>query len=154
MYHKNDTCPARGQTCKACNKKNHYARCCRSTKRQTGGQNAQPERINQVQTMPDLEDSSLEGSSSDEFSDEYVYTVNGSSTSDTPSTTPQIDIKVQNAMVKFLIDLGVTVNLTDEEHGAKFRNVTRALCYKTQPRVLTLMDQINHSNLKVSSQPQ
>ena len=51
--------------------------------------------------MSDLVDSSLEDSSSDEFSDEYVYTVNGSSTPDTPSTAPQVDIKVQNTMVKF-----------------------------------------------------
>ena len=91
LYHKNGTCPARGQTCKACNRKNHYARCCRSIKTQTK-QNAQPGRINQVQTVPDLEDSSQEDS--DELSDEYVYTVNGASTSDTPSTTPQVDIQV------------------------------------------------------------
>ena len=66
-YHRNGTCPARGQTCKACHKKNHYARCCRGTKTQTGKQNAQRGRINQVQTMPDIEDSSLEDNSSDEF---------------------------------------------------------------------------------------
>ena len=91
--------PARGQTSKACQKKNQYARCCRSTKTQTRKQNAQSGRINQVQT--DLEDSSLEDNSSDEFSDEYVYTVNGSSTSNTPSTTPQADVKIQNTMINF-----------------------------------------------------
>ena len=119
-YHKNDTCPARRQTCKACNKKNHYARCCRSIKTQTK-QNAQPGRINQVQTVPDLEDSSQEDSSSDELSDEYVYTVNGASNSDTPSTTPQVDIKVQNTMIQFLIDSGATVNLIDEETWSKIQ---------------------------------
>ena len=74
-----------------------------------------------MQTVPDLEDSSLEDSNSDELSDEYVYTVNGSSTSDTLSTTPQVDIKAQNTMIKFLIDLGVTVNLIDEEAWSKIQ---------------------------------
>ena len=69
--------------------------------------------------MPDLEDSSQENSSSDELSDEYVYTVNGASSSDTPSTTPQVDIKVQNIMIKFLIDSGATLNLIDEEAWSK-----------------------------------
>ena len=103
LYHKNGTCPAKGQTCKACNKKNHYAHTCRSINTQTK-QNAQPGRSNRVQTVPDLEDSSLEDSSSDELPDEYVYTVNGTSNSDTPSTTPQGDFEVQNTMIKFLID--------------------------------------------------
>ena len=71
-HHKNGTCPARGQTCKACNKKNQYARCCRSIKTQTK-QTAQPGRINQVQTVPDLVDSSQEDSSSDELSDECLH---------------------------------------------------------------------------------
>ena len=90
-------------------------------------QNAQPGRINQVQTVPDLEDSSLEDSSSDELSDEYVYTVNGSSTSDTHSTTPQSDIKVQNTMIKFLIDSGATVNLTDEEAWSKIQKHNKSI---------------------------
>ena len=120
LYYKNGTCLARGQTCKACNKKNHHAHCCCSIKTQTK-QNAQPGRINQVQAVPDLEDSSLEDSSSDELSDEYVYTVNGANNSDTPSTTPQVDIKVQNTMIKFLIDSGVTVNLIDEEAWGKIQ---------------------------------
>ena len=93
---------------------------------QTGKQNAQPGRINQVQTMPDLEDSSLEDSSSDEFSDEYVCTVNGSDTSDTPSTTPQVDINVQNTMIKFLIDSGVTVNLIDDEAWSKIQKCNKS----------------------------
>ena len=125
-YHKNGTCLARGQTCKACNKKNHYAHCCHSVKMQTK-QNAQPGRINQVQTVPDLEDSSLEDSSSDELSDEYVYTVNGASNSDTPSTTPQVDIKVQNTMIQFLIGSGVTVNLIDEEAWSKIRKRNKSI---------------------------
>ena len=77
--------------------------------------------------MPDLEDSSLEDSSSDELSDEHVYTVNGSSTSDTPSTTPQVDIKVQNTMIKFLIDSGVTVNLIDEEAWSKIQKHNKSI---------------------------
>ena len=125
-YHKNGTCPARGQACKACNKKNHYARCCRSIKTQTK-QNAQPDRINQVQTVPDLEDSSQEDSSSDELSDEYVYTVNDDSNSDTPSTTPKVDIKVQNTMIKFLIDSGATVNLIDEEAWSKIQKRNKSI---------------------------
>ena len=125
-YHKNGNCPARGQTCKACHKKNHYARCCRSIKTQTK-QNAQPGRINQVQTVPDLEDSSQEDSSSDELSDEYVYTVNGASNSDTPNTTPQVDIKVQNTMIKFLIDSGATVNLIDEEAWSKIQKRNKSI---------------------------
>ena len=102
------------------------ARYCRSIKMQTK-HNAQPGRINQVQTVPDLEDSSLEDSSSDELSDEYVYTVNGASTSDTPSTTPLSDIKVQNTMIKFFIDSGATVNLIDEEAWSKIQKRSKSI---------------------------
>ena len=78
--------------------------------------------------MPHLEDSSLEDSSSDELSDEYVvYTVNGSSTSDIPCTTPQIDIKVQNTMIKFFIDSGATVNLIDEESWCKIQKRNKSI---------------------------
>ena len=125
-YHKNGTCLARGQTCKACHKKNHYARCCRSIKTQAK-QNAQPGRINQVQTVPDLEDSSQEDGSSDELSYEYVYTVNGASNSDTPNTTPQVDIIVQNTMIKFLIDSGATVSLIDEEAWSKIQKCNKSI---------------------------
>ena len=39
--HRNSLCPARGQTCRKCDKLNHYARVCRSARVQVPNNRAQ-----------------------------------------------------------------------------------------------------------------
>ena len=92
-------CPAQGQTCHACGKSNHYARCCLS-KRNTKTRHSHANTVG-LKQYPEPSDSE----------DEYIFVVSPIGTKD---RLPHGNVSIQGNVIKVMIDSGARVNLLDE----------------------------------------
>ena len=105
-----DACPASGQTCSACSKTGHFAKCCLSKPRQAP-------RRREVREITEAEKPEPYLSDTDE---EFIYSINASSIQQ-PETITQI----ANIPVKVIIDTGSSVNLLNNSifHKIKRHNL-------------------------------
>ena len=94
--HQNGTCPAKGQTCRKCNKLNHFARKCRSTEKH-------PTRAPQTKDVRPLD--VTENNSSDSEMECYALETKPK------LSKPQINIRVNGHVINFLIDTGSSINV-------------------------------------------
>lgn len=116
--HVDSPCPARGKSCRNCDRLGHFAKVCRST-------TTMPSRHRNKQTVRNIDQDSA--SSSD--SDEWLYTLHKGQQkpTKTPSTIhrvnlPQAKIKINNVNFKLMIDTGASINVLDENTFTKLQN--------------------------------
>ena len=91
---KKEECPALGKTCAKCHGRNHFARCCRGTKKKS---------IKTVSEDPENQDSSSET--------ESVDIVEEIHTSKDDKSTLYTEMLLNGESLKFQIDSGATVNV-------------------------------------------
>ena len=89
--HRNGECPAQGQTCRKCNKPNHFAAQCRSKSTITR---------KSTQVRP------LDVDNSDSDDSNYCYAVATSNTKH-----PTANVRISGQKVKFTIDTGSSINV-------------------------------------------
>jgi transposase InsO family protein len=88
---KRESCPALGQTCSACNKPNHFAKCCRAN-------NKGNDMINQIE--------SIEAESKEDQA--YIFSIG-------QGEIPTTIVKMNGVELSFNIDTGAAINILDEE---------------------------------------
>ena len=98
---------AKGKTCHACNKQNHFSKVCRSKYASSGQKPASREHVNTTKT------NFREGDRSS--SDEYVYTVS-EQISVVTSNRPEVKIKINSVPIPVLVDSGPSVNVLARHH--------------------------------------
>ena len=113
---KEKPCPAKGKTCRACNKLNHFAKYCRTTAKPCRA--AQTNNMNNVFVQPGSSQSHHDSSSSD---DEYSFAVQSQSVNttrekgaDAQSKLPRTTVKFGTTEIRMLIDSGASVNIIDK----------------------------------------
>jgi hypothetical protein len=113
------SCPAYGQTCLACNRKNHLARCCRS-KPPIGPLMSSPPRRdhNSPRRLPARQRPSSQPRRAVSFAEinkSYpTVPLNVDAINDNSEMYPEADISIQGKTFKFLIDTGAPINILDE----------------------------------------
>lgn len=125
--HISSPCPARGKSCRNCNRVGHFAKVCRSTTTPSHGHRNE----NTVRNVRHFENSS----SSD--SDEYLYTVQTRQNEQQESmpaqpniayriNLPHAKIKINNVDFKLMIDTGASINVLDENDFIKLQQTGKA----------------------------
>ena len=99
-------CPAKGKDCRACGKRGHFARVCRTNPPISKSVNAVAESLDKNQPNDD---------EVEEY--EYVYTVDES-----PNCPPTCLIEIEGQRFNLMIDTGASVNLIDE---TTYRKINR-----------------------------
>lgn len=109
---KEKPCPAKGKTCRACNKQNHFAKHCKTTKR------LQATSKNNVNNVLYKQSPQSDVSSSD---DEYLFTVQQQpvnstkeGSTDAQNKLPKTTVKFGTIEIRMLIDSGASVNIIDK----------------------------------------
>ncbi len=136
--HRDSPCPAKGQTCRKCNKQNHYARVCRSSvplsrrpvntrPRFTRRDNFNPQNIQHIGHQ-EIHYSNTSSSSSE---DEHLYTCVDSKTTKMPSTK----VKINNVHVRMIIDTGASTNIIDENTFALINKRNPTLLKRTRTKL-------------------
>ena len=93
-------CPAKDKDCKACGKRGHFARVCRTN----------PPKPKPVNAITQSLDKNLPNSEEvEEYEYEYVYAVNNS-----PNCPPTCLVEIEGERLSIMIDSGASVNLIDE----------------------------------------
>ncbi len=111
-YPHTSVCPAKGKTCKACGKDNHFAKYCRSKQK-----SFQP--INPLETAPDQGQPSDSESSSDSH---YCYSTEHQNPVP-KSTQPKANIFIEGQRIPMTVDTGATINVIDWETFKKINSV-------------------------------
>ncbi|CAB3983492.1 Transposon Tf2-6 poly [Paramuricea clavata] len=104
-----DVCPAKGKTCRACGKLNHFARVCRSRKnppKDSKKDSRESVRVAQQQTQKQSPPNSSD--------DEYTFDVSS-------SKITNIQIQINGTHIAVTIDSGATTNILDSEAFACIR---------------------------------
>ncbi|CAB3986500.1 Transposon Tf2-9 poly [Paramuricea clavata] len=104
-----DVCPAKGKTCRACGKLNHFARVCRSRKnppKDSKKDSRESVRVAQQQTQKQSPPNSSD--------DEYTFAVSS-------SKITNIQIQINGTPIAVTIDSGATTNILDSEAFACIR---------------------------------
>ncbi|CAB4016981.1 Retrovirus-related Pol poly from transposon [Paramuricea clavata] len=99
-------CPAKDKDCRACGKRGHFARVCRTNPPKSKPVNAVAQSLDKNRPNDD---------EADEY--EYVYTVNKS-----PNGPPTCLIEIEGQRLNIMIDTGASVNLIDE---TTYRKINR-----------------------------
>ena len=102
-------CPAKGKTCHACGKQNHFSKMCRS-KENNSVPSAPQGSINSTDTEGQDPDSSS--------SEEYLYVITNQINAVT-NNRPIVHLKVHSVSIPFLIDSGASVNVLARHHYEK-----------------------------------
>ena len=95
-----DVCPAKGKTCRACGKLNHFAKVCRSRKNPPNNNSEKYSKESvrvaqqQAQSPPDLSD------------DEYTFAVSS-------SKITSMKVQINGTPIEVTIDSGATTNILD-----------------------------------------
>ena len=108
-------CPAKGKTCNACGKSNHFAIVCRSGKNKQGKQlpklkKGGTKNIHRVENDP----------ASSDTDDDYLYAVRPGKAKTMES--PKVNLKVCGHLFKATIDTGATINVIDQGTFSKFKD--------------------------------
>lgn len=111
-------CPAKGKTCRACGKLNHFEKCCRSklhlpTTRNPGKQHIKS-KVHEVHVSDDSSSKTDRRSSSDDECLYTVYTIN--------PKQPLTKIIVENTAIDVIVDSGASVNIMDETAYTKLQD--------------------------------
>ncbi|CAB3986536.1 Uncharacterized protein K02A2.6 [Paramuricea clavata] len=104
-----EVCPAKGKTCRACGKLNHFARVCRSRKnppKDSKKDSRESVRVAQQQTQKQSPPNSSD--------DEYTFAVSS-------SKITNIQIQINGTPIAVAIDSGATTNILDSEAFACIR---------------------------------
>ena len=109
-----DQCPAKGKTCNACGKLNHFAQVCRSTNHSQAG-SSQRSRVSKSRprdrrTQNNVSDAETSEDSSNESDINSAYVIYRIEKKRKPTTV----IKIQDTSTRVLIDSGASVNIMDE----------------------------------------
>ena len=99
-------CPAKDKDCRACGKRGHFARVCRTNPPKSKPVNAVAQSFDKNRPNDD---------EADEY--EYVYTVNKS-----PNGPPTCLIEIEGQRLNIMIDTGASVDLIDE---TTYRKINR-----------------------------
>ncbi|XP_070576981.1 uncharacterized protein [Ptychodera flava] len=91
-------CPAKGQTCRKCSGKNHFAKACRSKETKTKS------RVNAVEEPQDTS------------KHDYFFTVHGKGNSN------MLDINIGGVKLQMLVDSGATSNIIDERTWERLKS--------------------------------
>lgn len=110
--HSPSKCPAYGQTCRVCNKQNHFAKMCRQAKQQASGYNAR--KLHVVEVDDDDDDDFFVGSVElkREENPVKIETIATETKSDKARWTERLNINGQN--VSFKLDTGAECNVLAE----------------------------------------
>ncbi len=108
-------CPARGKTCRKCNKQNHFAAVCRSSKpASTQARKSQSNARNNSRFVRPLQHES------DTSDDEYMYAVNKKN--NTSKESPKVNVNVCGYQFSMIVDTGSTINVLDKNTFEKIKN--------------------------------
>eukprot|EP00794_Sanderia_malayensis_P005111 gene5111-biopygen4169 len=105
------SCPAKGKTCRNCNKSNHFAVVCRSSKTQK----ARHPNVNKSTAVRPLQHES-------DSDDEYMYAIQNS-TSKKPRQSPGVNVTVGGHQFSILVDTGSTINVIDKNTFNKMKGL-------------------------------
>ena len=104
--HANAVCPAKGKSCRACGKSNHFANQCRSQRRpRNKGSHVKPLKVNY--------------NSGSESEQDYCYAI-----SHVPKKHPKANVLVNGISMRFLVDTGSSINVIDYGTFQKLPNIT------------------------------
>ena len=149
---KENPCPAKGKTCRACNKLNHFAKYCRTTAKKC--RETPIDNVNKVVEQPGLSQSHQDSSSSD---DEYLFAVRPQVANATneeklegQNKLPKTTVKFGTTEIRMLIDSGASVNILDE---AAYQVLSRKRPWiKLQPSKIKLNSYGSDTPIKVLGQ--
>ncbi len=125
-HRKNQGCPAKGQTCKCCNKRNHFASVCRSTEGQsqargtTSGPKSKESRP-KAASLANVRESSPSDA-------EDVFAVQA-------SPHPHAKVHVDGAKIDFIVDTGCRRNIVDEPAFRQIQNGQTIKLQKSKVRL-------------------
>ena len=110
-------CPARGQSCRACGKANHFAKVCRSKKNVLPHKPGRKAHINNVtnhrESIPRSPlQSSFPARSASSSEDEYLFMLGNSNIQ---GKTPKATVMINGTQVKMVIDTGASTDILDKE---------------------------------------
>ena len=107
-------CPAKGKTCRNCNKPNHFAVACRSSKtpQQHKAHFVTRKKSSAVRPLQHENDHS---------EDEYMYAVGN--TKHTAQGTPRINVTVGGYRFPILVDTGSTINVIDKNTFDRMKDI-------------------------------
>ena len=135
--HRNSLCPARGQTCRKCDKLNHYARVCRSARVQVPNNRAQVNvrqhnYMNSQENVQNIESQEPQASNPSSGSDdEFLLTCFDSKLPKMPS----VNVKVSSVKVEMIIDTGASINIIDEKTFAHISKSTPISLKRTRTKL-------------------
>ena len=112
-------CPAKDKNCKACRKRGHFARVCRTNPLKS-------KHVNAVAQSPDENKLNVDGT--EEY--EYVYTVNKS-----PNCPPTSSVEIEGQRINMMIDSGASVNLIDESTYMKLSPHEKRRLQRSERRI-------------------
>ena len=120
--HVDRQCPAKGKTCHACKKQNHFSSVCRSKRKGNRRSVNQVEKTNACDTSSDSED--------------YVFGMQEEeNVNAVKSKQPSLNVTVNGLNVRMLVDTGSSINVLDENTYQKFQVKPKLL--KTDTKVFT-----------------
>ena len=112
-------CPALGQTCKCCRRKDHFESECM---RKRGGESVNNKPNEQLRKMEELQVES--------DSDDYIFNIGNRSQHD-------VRIKIEGQYVNFLRDSGASVNVIDKGTYEDLRRKVRLKLHPTSTKIFT-----------------
>ena len=132
--HKMSPCPAKGRTCRKCEKSNHFAKMCLSKPKAI--QQTQCSHKSNVNYVTQIESAS----SSD---DEYLYTMRQD---ENTLSIPKISIEINEVTVDMIVDTGASTDILDE---VTYCRINHRLNIKLQPSTKCLFAYGSESQLAV-----
>ena len=133
--HINGRCPAQGKTCRLCQKMNHFARCCRSMRRnadniqqvvpETEITNYQKATVSARQAFPSTQPSVVDSSSDDE----YAFTTQSQKhvTRKSKMKSPKVHVNINNTPREVVIDTGASVDIIDQATFSRIQKHLRKI---------------------------
>ena len=121
--HVDRQCPAKGKSCHACKKQNHFSSVCRSKMK------TKAKSVKQVEETYSCDTSS-------DSNDDYMFGIQErESVNSVKSKQPRLNVKINGLNVKMLVDTGSSINVLDETTFQKFQ--VKPKLSKTDTKVFT-----------------
>ena len=112
--HKNGQCPEKGQTYSKCGRLYYFAKVCFSKCNKSQGPNKGYEPLSRQKYKHKSHVHHVASSEpcqkNDFSSDEYLYSLSGTAN----STTPRINVKINDITISMIIDAGASADIMDE----------------------------------------
>ncbi|CAB4035596.1 Retrovirus-related Pol poly [Paramuricea clavata] len=119
-------CPAQGKSCRSCGKLNHFAKVCRSSPMRKPEFRAQ-NRENSIKAIITTPRETGTGSSANDDSDEYTFTLTQGQSKFSPTTVTKtnkgvfVTAKINETDIRLVLDSGATTNILDSASFERIR---------------------------------